>query len=393
MICKRFFLAAVFILAAFTSLHAQKPAFQYGPWVTDVLETGFTVVWTTSEKTFCRVEVAPDDGTPWGLKNRQGFYQVISGRRQAGTFHSVEVSGLEPGRSYRYKVYGKVVADDRDAYGIDYGPEFMMKCEGNPSVKTMNRNAQGCRFFMLNDIHGNDGRYRSLTKDVIVDSMDFFVMNGDMVSYITDEESLHRHVFDVVKGIVSRLPVVYARGNHETRGRDAHLFARNCPTSTGEPYYMFRQGPVAFLVLDAGEDKPDMSPEYSGYADFDSYRQTQLEWLKSVVKDPLFTEALLKVVLMHIPAISNKKSWYGQKWVGDNFVPVLNAAGVDLMLSGHHHEHMYMETGSCGNGFPIIANDDTDRLEFTADADGYKVVTYDQEGNAGHVYEMKTSRH
>ena len=156
---------------------------------------------------------------------------------------------------------------------------------------------------------------------------------------------------------------------------------------------MFRQGPVAFLVLDAGEDKPDSSPEYSGYADFDSYRQTQLEWLKSVVKDPLFTEAPLKVVLMHIPAISNKKSWYGQKWVGDNFVPVLNAAGVDLMLSGHHHEHMYMETGSCGNGFPIIANDDTDRLEFTADADGYKVVTYDQEGNAGHVYEMKTSRH
>ena len=72
-------------------------------------------------------------------------------------------------------------------------------------------------------------------------------------------------------------------------------------------------------------------------------------------------------------------------------VPVLNEAGVDLMLSGHHHEHIYMEKGSCGNDFPIIANDDTDRLEFIAGADGYKVVTFDQEGNAGHSYEVKTS--
>lgn len=163
------------ILAAFASLHAQKPSFHCGPWVTNVSETGFTVVWTTPEKTFCRVEVAPDDGTPWALKERTGFYQVVS--------------GLEPGRSYRYKVYGKVVTDDSDAY----------------------------------------------------------------------------------------------------------------------------------------------------------------------------------------------------------VVPVLNEAGVDLMLSGHHHEHIYMEKGSCGNDFPIIANDDTDRLEFTAGADGYKVVTFDQEGNAGHIYEVKTS--
>ena len=84
MIRKRIFFAAAMILAAFASLHAQKPSFHCGPWVTNVSETGFTVVWTTPEKTFCRVEVAPDDGTPWALKDRSGFYQVVSGRRQAG---------------------------------------------------------------------------------------------------------------------------------------------------------------------------------------------------------------------------------------------------------------------------------------------------------------------
>ena len=47
------------------------------------------------------------------------------------------------------------------------------------------------------------------------------------------------------------------------------------------------------------------------------------------------------------------------------FLPVLNEAGVNLMLSGHHHNYLIREKGVCGNDFPIIANDDEERMDVT----------------------------
>ena len=46
-------------------------------------------------------------------------------------------------------------------------------------------------------------------------------------------------------------------------------------------YYSFNHGPVHIIVLDTGEDKADSHPVYAGLADFDKYRDSQAEWLKS----------------------------------------------------------------------------------------------------------------
>ena len=377
-------LALVWVMAEAGA--ARKPDIKCGPWVQNVSETEFTVLWTSSEKVFAWVEVAPDDGTAFESCARPRFYQTVSGRRVAGTDHSIRVSGLEPGKGYRYRIYGKVVKDDGNAYATHYGPARRSGIKGGGMIRTYDRNASGCRFVMLNDIHGKDDRYRALAKDIAADSIDFLLMNGDMVSYIGNMDSTLNHVFGTVPELVSDVPSVWVRGNHETRGREFHLMRRYAPTPTGEPYHLFRQGPVAVLVLDAGEDKPDGNAEYSGTADFDSYRTQQLEWLKQAVKDSLFIEAPVKVAVMHIPAIMKAGSWYGQKWVAAHFLPVLNEAGVDIMLSGHHHKHIYVEAGECGNAFPILANDDTDRLEFEADAKGYVIRTYNQDGEETSSY-------
>ena len=146
---------------------------------------------------------------------------------------------------------------------------------------------------------------------------------------------------------------------------------------------------VAFLILDGGEDKPDSAPEYSGTAEYDVFRQAELEWLKEVIKDPLFVDAPVKVAVMHIPALLFPDSWYAQVWLNKNFVPVLNEAGVDVMLSGHHHQHLNVKVGDCGNEFPIIANDDTDRLEFEADDRGWHIRTFDMDGKLTHSYDVQ----
>ena len=98
-------------------------------------------------------------------------------------------------------------------------------------------------------------------------------------------------------------------------------------------------------------------------------------------------EAPVKVAIMHIPALLFPNSWYSQVWLNKHFVPVLNEAGVDVMLSGHHHKHLNVKVGDCGNNFPIIANDDTDRLEFEADSKGWHIRTYDREGKLTYSYD------
>ena len=373
------------LVAIFISLpsEAQKPSIEHGPWITNVTETGFTVVWTTAEKTFTWLELAPDDGTALSACKRPRFYNTISGRRQAGTVHSIDVTGLEPGRGYRYRIYGKIVTDDSSAYGTAFGPESRMTTS---TVKTFSQESEKCSFVMVNDIHGKDETFKALTQDIVPGSIDFFLMNGDMVSYINDRKFFLQHVYDPAAELLASTPLVYARGNHETRGSEAHCFGQYNPTPTDEPYFIFRHGPVAFIVIDAGEDKPDSSPEYSGYADFETYRKSQLEWIKTATKCPEFSNAPLKVAIMHIPALKEKSSYFAQLWVNEHFLPALNDAGIDLMLSGHHHDHIYIQSGQCGNKFPILANDDTDRLEFEASSNGYTIRTVDTEGRITSVY-------
>ena len=368
---------------------AARPDIKCGPWIQNAGETEVTVLWTSQENVFAWVEVAPDDGTAFEACARPRYYHTVSGRRISGTTHSVRITGLLPGQTYRYRIYGKLVKDDSDPYGVDFGPAHRLKFGGDGVFKTLDKDARTCRFVMLNDIHGNADRYRALTQGV--DTLDLLIMNGDMVSYISDIETALSSVFGTVPELVADVPSVWVRGNHETRGRDAAAMKQYAPTPTGEPYHLLRQGPVAILILDAGEDKPDRNAEYSGMADFDSYRMEELQWLKQAVADPLFSEAPVKVAVMHIPSIGRADSWYGQKWVSEHFVPVLNQAGVDIMLSGHHHRHIYVKPGECGNAFPILANDDTDRLEFEADVNGYVIHTYNTEGVQTSFYASEKS--
>ena len=121
------------------------------------------MMWKSSLKDLSYVEIAPDDGTPFEACNRPRFYMVVDGRRIADTFHKVDVIGLEPGKSYRYRIYAKVVENDDSAYGTDYGPERRVSAKVDATIKTLDKNAGKCRFFMLCDIHAKDKHYKALT--------------------------------------------------------------------------------------------------------------------------------------------------------------------------------------------------------------------------------------
>lgn len=353
-----------------------------GPWIQNVTEDSFTILWTTPEKTFSWVEAGVDDGSDWNQKSHTCYFETVSGRKAYGHFHSVKVTGLKKSTTYVYRIVGKTVTDDSNPYAIVYGPELAGR--GTHSVKTLDYNATACNFSMVNDIHFNDAKYTALMSGMDRKKTDFIVLNGDIVSFSNSQDTLLKHTFMPIKDLVADFPVIFARGNHETRGSEWYLLPKAFPTSTGEFYYSFRQGPVAFLVLDAGEDKPDDSPEYSGQAAFDQYRLQELEWLKKTVESPEFVNAPQKVCIMHVPTFNDPEAWYSQKWIADNFTPVLNKAGVKLMLAGHHHRYILAKPGEHGNDYTIFVNSNNERLDFSATATQITIKTYDVNGALQH---------
>jgi predicted phosphodiesterase len=365
---------------------AANPKIKYGPWIQNVSETGFSVVWTSEHEALAHVEIAPEDGSVFNACQREMFVQTIAGRRYTGTFHLVNVTGLEPGKKYRYRIVMKNVEDDMNPYGSVYGVEKTMGEYG--AVKTADNSRKECNFVVFNDTHQIHEKYKKLAEGVDPAKVDLVVFNGDMVSHMTYADSLINHLFNNVKKLTTVVPSVYARGNHEGRGREWYKFQDVFPTSTGETYFFKRYGPVGFIVLDGGEDKPDSSAEYSGTAAYDQFREKELEWLKEVVKNPDFVSAPVKIAIMHIPPLANKGSWYSQLWLNDHFTPVLNEAGVDLMLSGHHHTHFLTKPGEFANKFPILVNSNQDRLDVKVTETGIKVNVVDQKGVVIHTYEF-----
>ena len=358
---------------------------QFGPWIQNVTETSFTVLWTTTEDNLSWVEVSKDDGIEWYQEEHPKFYETVSGRRMMGKFHSITVNGLEPGTRYIYRIFGKTV-ELNEPYGLSFG---VARRWTQNSVRTLDSKADRCRFSLVNDIHADDARFKELMNGVEDAKPDFIVLNGDIVNHSASFDTVIDHTFSPIAKIAANYPVLYVRGNHESRGAEWYKLPKAFPTPTGEFYYSFRHGPVAFLVLDAGEDKPDNDVEYSGTAAFDDYRAQELEWLKQAVKDPSFVSAPHKVCLVHVPLYAEKDTWYSQKWVAEHFGQILNEAGVELVISAHLHRYELRKPGQCGsNAYTVLVNSNNDRLDFDATDDAIHIKTFDRQGKQTHSLDL-----
>jgi hypothetical protein len=106
------------------------------------------------------------------------------------------------------------------------------------------------------------------------------------------------------------MPMIYVRGNHETRGKYARMLPDYLALPNGRFYYAFDHGPVRFIIMDGGEDKTDDNPAYSGLVNFDRYRIQQKHWLQKEIQSEAFQKALFKIVVVHMPPVASQQ-WHG----------------------------------------------------------------------------------
>lgn len=364
---KRICIAAVLLLMTLV-LQAQV---KVGPYLQAVSETGFTVVWDTEDEAVAWVEVAPDDGTHFYNTDRMKYYQSTFGKKHVGTHHAVRVDGLEPATTYRYRIMCRSVKESdgqgRVHYGKSYGSDVYRK---QPlRVTTLDASRDSVFFAVANDYHGHPEVLESHLADAAGAGYDFVFFNGDMTSQMNSYKELVDNYIDVAaRNFASQTRWYLSRGNHENRGLAACSFLDFFPTVNGMAYYTFRQGPVMFMVLDPGEDKPDSDIEYGGLGDFDSYRTQQARWIANTIESKEWKDAPVHVVFCHMPPENG--GWHGPQELYDKFVPLLNRAGVDLMICGHTHRFAFIEKGTKGIDFPILVNPNQTLMQMTVHKDG-----------------------
>ena len=358
----------------------------YGPYIQNVTEDSFTLVWTTDKDAVSWVEIAPKDGNHFYAFERPKYFQTTLGRKCIGKLHRITIPNLDKGATYQYRIYSQEVTSEKGSRPL-YGRVAATRIFGYRSLYalTMDYEKPTVRCLVLNDLHSGSTLQEVLLKKFSITpkgrpingterkqdtknfkvkrQYDMFFYNGGMATSSEDKPSrVFNDFLDIsAKTFADELPIYMVRGVSESWGKLGLNYMDYFPSTTNKPYYIVRQGPVCFIVLDSGFDKKDKD---SGY-DFESYRAQEALWLKEALQSEEVKSAKFRVALMNIPPVAEAAP------VGEElrtlFVPTLEKAGIDLMLCGYTGNAQMYEAGTKAK-FPILVNSNKNMITLEASA-------------------------
>lgn len=370
------------ILVSFYTILGSAITISHGPYLQNVYEREATIVWISDKPSIGWVELAPNDSTNFYAISRQKFYDTTIGIKRTSCIHSVRLTGLTSGTTYRYRVYAKEVFAHKD-FGGRYGDIAATNVftEKPLTFTTCDQNKPETSFAILNDVHECANIMEPLLNYANYKDKDMIIFNGDMINSFPNDSVIYKGFLDTaVRLFAQEKPLYYVRGNHETRGKYAEKFQEYfCPRQP-HLYFTWRQGPIFFIALDTGEDKPDDDIEYYGFNNFDQYRTEEANWLEKVVQSAEYRQARFHVVIGHIPPAISPSAWHGEIEVRNKFVPILNKVGIDIMLCGHLHRFRYTPSSNSIH-FPILVNSNNSCLFGEVNNDELKLQIVDIKGH------------
>ena len=228
------------------------------------------------------------------------------GSNSAVYLNSVKLDKLTTGTTYEYQIGGGEAWSEIATFN------------------TVNTANEKTRFFALGDIQAEDTTNVQRILDKLSEgSYDFGIQTGDAV----DDATAYSHWNDIVNlfGVerFGSTDMIHVLGNHEYAGdknADAATNFFNLPTQAKPgSYYSLTYGNVYLAVVN-----------YTGTS---NQLSEAMDWLS---KDAAQSNATWKVLLMHQPAYYTNS--YGGNAEIFNAVPaVCEAAGIDVVFSGHDH--------------------------------------------------------
>jgi glutaredoxin len=289
---------------------------------------GMSIVWRTA--------ASGPSSVCWG-EDRASLTNRATG--PDGIDHVVRVTGLSPSTTYYYAVSPTCpVAGDADH-------------TFRTSPPTGSRTP--FRLWVVGDSGTGGTRQRAvfsaMLEDVGADTPDVFLHMGDIAYDSGTTTEFDANFFDIYESLLMNTPCWPTLGNHEGRNADsltqtgpyyeAYVLppdgaAGGMPSGT-EAYYSFDYANVHFIVLDSHD-----SPRTAG--------GPMLTWLRA---DLAATDQEWVVAYWHHPPYTDGTHTDVEtqlREMRENVNPILEAAGVDVVLAGHSHiyERSYLLHGA-----------------------------------------------
>ena len=289
------------------------------------------------EKNYQIVFSSNSESTGWVEIGDKCYYDTYAGTtKKFSKVHKIEVPMTVLDNAKQYTVHTQ-----RSIYCGPFGGFLGRDISQKVTFKSVD-SSDGIQYLSFSDIHMND--WQTVKTAKTVEKYDFLVLAGDAISDVEtfEDANFMNQVANKITG--GQIPVVYARGNHDVKGRYGEQM-HNFAGSKGEKfYYNFYFDNVYGIVLDLGEDHDDDWWEYYDTAHYDDYRQEQIEFLKDEIAKHEYDAYDYHLVACHIP-ITFINYRHNHVEVKKEMTTLLNQMDIDMLLCGHQHDIMIFEPG------------------------------------------------
>lgn len=306
-----------------------------------VVQNDMVLTWATRVPSVGWVEYGTDS------THLSTVYRIEEGKVVANNrVHKIVISNLTPGQRYYYRVCSRVVRDFRYRH-ITLGDTVV---SGFRSFVMPDLRANDFKIVVFNDIHRHEETISMLMKRVNDVHPDLILFNGDCLV----EPDCEQDLVDMLSLLNSKvgadeIPVLYLRGNHETRGAYSWHLHEYLNFIDGSLYGAFSWGDTRFVLMDFGETRTDSNTQFAGLNRNDLFRAEGAEFLKKELQSPAFLKARKRVLVHHVPLYG----YEGCDPLHDVWGRLLVNAPFNICLNADLHEYAYLPPEAGVHAFPV----------------------------------------
>ena len=271
--------------------------------------------------------------------------------------HEIRLTNLKPATKYFYSVGDGVKETFKgENFWFKTSPEINNK----DSVRFWVTGDQGYPSIIQDDVRdaalswsNKNPRNSKLENDSL---FDFWITTGDNAYRSGSNKQFQAGFFEPYKTVLRNTPVWPAYGNHDDRRWvffDIFTFPTKAEsggvTSGSENYYSFDYANIHFVMLDTQASDLDEDGEMLSWLKKD-LQQNKQQWFISIFHHPPYTKG----------SHDSDNNWRsGGRLVDtrENILPILEQAGVDVVLSGHSHMYERSELINCHYGYSDSFNE------------------------------------
>jgi len=251
------------------------------------------------------------------------------------------------------------------------------------SFRTAPRRATPFRVVWFADEQGHTV-FRQHVAHMAARDPDLVLASGDLMPSGTSLTDWHNYWFNPLEigHLAQTTPVLFNRGNHDGEGSLAYAYSA---LPGNEAWFAFTYGNVRFIFLDT--NLPTSS------------HPQQLSWLQGELTSAEARSAQFRIVGFHKPPFTDvwdSTSYNGEAWVRNDWVPLFEQNGVDVVVNGHTHAYlrgdrggvMYLIVGGAGGALDTVRSYDWGFFDVIKSEFHYNLVEFDRNRMRWTAYDL-----